>query len=223
MFGKLWDVLEGTVKGGQVDFGVTVLGEGPFTLALGMGVADGAAADKAMRDAIKIAEGEEALTKVEYDVDKADDVTFHALTPKLGDKADHISKVLGSDPKIIVGAGKKNLYLAVGTDAIKSLKGLMEKSKATASKPIGPGQMLISLAPIIKFAAKESPNPVLTKIAESLKPGNDHIRLTSKVIPNGEASRIEVEEGVLKLIANAVMTFREARAGAAAFDKAEKE
>ena len=223
VFGRLWDVFEGTVKSGNIDLGMTVLGDGPFTLAFGLGVADGAAADKALRDAIKIIEGkdEDVVAKVEYGVDKADDVTFHSITPKLGDKASIAAKVLGADPRIIIGAGKKSLYFAVGTDAIKSLKDLIDKSKATASKPVGPGQLVLSLAPIVKFAAKQDPlNPILAKVAESVKPGNDHIRFTSRVIPNGQATRFEIEEGVIKLIADAAMIFRDARAGAV--EKVEK-
>ena len=49
--------------------------------------------------------------------------------------------------------------------------------------------------------------------------GSDRIRLSSRLIPNGEASRIEVDEGVIKLIADAVMLYRDAEFGAAAFDK----
>ena len=62
-------------------------------------------------------------------------------------------------------------------------------------------------------------------VAESVTPGADHIRISSKLVPNGEATRIEVEEGVIKLIVDAAMIFRGAGADAAAFgaaDKAEK-
>jgi hypothetical protein len=212
--GKLWDVFEGTIKSGQMDLGVTVLGEGPFTLAVGLGVADGAAADKALRDAIKIAE-DEGVLKVEYDVEKADGLTFHRITPKLGDEAEKVGKVLGSDPKVILATGKKGLYLAVGSDAMKSLKDLIAKSKATGSRPAAPGQMVLSLAPIVKYVAKQDPlNPLLAKVAESIKPGSDRIRISSRLVPNGEATRIEVEEGVIKLIADGVMMYREARAAA---------
>jgi hypothetical protein len=212
--GKLWDVLEGTVKSGQMDVGVTVVGEGPFTLAVGLGVADGAAADKALRDTIKIAEDEGAL-KVEYEVEKADDLVFHRITPMLGDEGEKVAKVLGSDPKIIVAAGKNSLYLAVGTDAMKSLKDLIAKSKTTAARPTTPGQMVLSLAPIIKYVAKQDPlNPILGKVAESVKAGNDRIRISARLVPNGEATRIEVEEGVIKLIADAVLIYRDARVGA---------
>ncbi len=219
--GKLWDVLEGTIKSGQLDVGMTALGEGPFTFAVGLGVADGAAADKALREAIKIAADEDALGKVEYEVDKADDVIFHRITPDLGGEGENIAKIVGSDPKIVIATGKKSLYLAVGSDPIKSLKELIAKSKETASKPVSPGQIVLALAPIIKYVAKQDPlNPVLAKVAESIKPGSDRIRLSSRLVPNGEATRIEVDEGVIKLIAEAVMLYRDAEFGAAAEEAA---
>jgi len=206
---KVWDVLESTIKAGQVDVGMTVLGEGPFTLAVGMGVADGAAADKALRDAIKIAEDEEVLAKVEYEAHKAGDVTFHVISPKLADSGEDVISFLGADPKIVVATGKKSLYFALGTGAVKTLEDLIEKSKAAAGRPVPPGQMVLSLAPILKFAAKHDPdNPIVPALAESLTPGSDRIRISSKLIPNGESSRLEIDEGVVKMIGSALMMFR---------------
>jgi hypothetical protein len=77
--------------------------------------------------------------------------------------------------------------------------------------------MVLSLAPIVKYVAKQDPlNPILAKVAESVTPGNDRIRISARLIPNGEASRIELDEGVIKVIADALMLVREARGAAAA-------
>jgi hypothetical protein len=221
--GKLWEVFEGTLKSGQVDLGATVLGAGPFTVSLALGVADGAAADKALRDVIKLAEDEDVLGKVEYAAHKAGDVTFHAITPKLGDKSEDVGKVLGSDPKIIVASSPKAIYFALGTDAIKGLEGLIEKSKAATARLPAQGQMVLALAPIVKYAASQDPlNPILAKVAESVTPGSDRVRAVGRVVPNGQATRIEVEEGVIKLIAASLMMVREARAPAADFGATEE-
>ena len=61
--------------------------------------------------------------------------------------------------------------------------------------------------------------PILAKLAESIKPGSDRIRTSSRLIPNGQSSRLEVDEGVIRLIANAVLLYRDTEFGAAAFDK----
>jgi hypothetical protein len=205
--GKLFDVMDGMIKGGKFDAGLAILGEGPFTLAYGMHVPDSAAADKALRDVVKLADSEGLLDKVEFDAEKSADITFHRISPKLGDKAEQVSKVLGENPKLNIGIAKNSVYLSLGAEAdgVKTLQGLIAKSKTEADKPALPMRMSIALGPIVKFAAKHDPfNPIIAGLGDSLAGGQDHIRITGRPIPNGEIVRIEFEEGVVKSIGTAV-------------------
>jgi hypothetical protein len=204
---KMMDVLDGMIKGGRFDAGLAVLGDGPFTIAYGMYVPDPAAAEKAVKDVIKLAEEEGLLAKVEYDAEKKGDVRYHRITPNLGGKDEEVSKVLGPEPKIIVGIGKNALYVGVGSVASKTLQLLIEESKAAAGKPALPMQFSVALEPILKFVAKQDPdNEIIKALTESVAGGQDHVRITGRPIPNGQIARIEVEEGVVKLIAASVMT-----------------
>jgi hypothetical protein len=226
VIGKLWSVFDAAVKSGQLDFGVTVLGEGPFTLAFAAGVADGAAADRVLRDVVQIVQDDGFLENVEYDIEKSDvektdGVTFHRITPRLGDAAEAVGKVLGSDPQVIVATGPKSVYLAVGSDPTKSLKELIAKSKETADRPVAPGQMVFALAPIIKYVSKQAPlNAPLAALAESMKSGSDRIRVSARLVPNGEATRLEIEEGVIKALAGAMILHRDVRAAPPAVEEA---
>jgi len=61
--------------------------------------------------------------------------------------------------------------------------------------------MNVALAPIVNFAAEQDEdNPALGIAADSLEGGKDKIHFTSQVVPNGAKMRIELEEGVLKLL-----------------------
>ena len=202
---KLLDVVDGTLKGGRFDGGMAILGEGPFVAAMGFHVADGAAVEKVLTDTIELAKKEAGAEMFKYDVQKVGDLSFHTIAPKMEVTDENVKKALGDDPKIVIGIGKTSVYVAVGSDARKTLEGIIAKSKAGASRAATPMRFSIALGPILRFAAKENPNPILDAVVKALGKGNDdHLRITNTAIPNGEVTRIVIEEGVLKVIAVAV-------------------
>jgi hypothetical protein len=107
---------------------------------------------------------------------------------------------------MIVGVGDKSAYLAVGTKAEDTLKKVIDTSAADAGKPVPPGQMNLAVAPFIKFAASVEDNPITAALADAVErvKGNDHVRIHVKPVENGQLVRFEVEEGVIKIIGDAV-------------------
>ena len=75
-------------------------------------------------------------------------------------------------------------------------------AKQTAAPPMS---FIISVGKILEFAATIDENPVLSKMAESLKDaaGKDKVSSTAKAIDRGIRYRFEVGESVLGLIGEA--------------------
>jgi hypothetical protein len=67
----------------------------------------------------------------------------------------------------------------------------------------------LSLLPVAKFAASVNDNAEITPIIDEViatfeaEPNSDKITISSKVIPNGGAARIEISDGILKAVGNA--------------------
>ena len=199
----LMDALVETIKEGQFDMGAGLMGEGPFSVALGLRVADGPAIEKQIKEAIKLGEDAGGISDVKYGAAKHDGVTFHVITPNIPDRAEEgLSAFFGNDPKLVVGVGPKAVYAVFGRDGIETLKGVIDDSKATADEKTVPFELSASLKPLLTFAADQNPDqPQLAAAVEALGDGgNDHVRIVSKPIPNGAAVRFEAEEGVLKMI-----------------------
>jgi hypothetical protein len=107
-----------------------------------------------------------------------------------------------------VGFGPKSVYFALGTDSLSLAKSLIDKSKAASDKVLPPFQLNVALAPIFKFAAAmqdEEDRGMVLGLAEQLakSEGKDRVSLVVKPVEGGITIRLEAEEGVLRLLANA--------------------
>ena len=106
-----------------------------------------------------------------------------------------------------MGIGADRLYLAAGGHALESLKEAIAKSKAAAGKEVPPLRISAAGTPIAQFAAatlEGSDKLTAAKIAAVLKksPATDHATLTVTPLPRGLSARLEIEEGLLKVLAN---------------------
>ena len=202
--GQLLDVISETLGTGTIDGGMIVSGEGPFTLASGMHVADGAKVDKLLREVVALGEAQGAFAEVKYEAEKMGDIAFHQITPMLPEGKEDIKEFLGASPQLVFGIGKNSFYVAAGTGALESLKGLITKSATKVDEPATPAKFVVALKPILTYALKKDPiNPPLEAATKAVAGGADKVRMTSNVIPRGSRVTIELEEGVVKAIAAA--------------------
>ena len=109
---------------------------------------------------------------------------------------------LGESADVVFGISPKSVHIAFGQNASDALKKVVDQSAADAAKSVPPFQMIVSLAPILKFANSIEPNPVAGMLAEALanSPGKDHVSLVARAQKNGFVYRFKAEEGVLKAI-----------------------
>ena len=109
--------------------------------------------------------------------------------------------MLGDQMDVVVGVAQQAFYVAVGRDAMATLKTAIDNS-ANAQADLPMMKMTVSLAPIMQFAASMENDETLTELAQMLQQndGNDQVVITGRTIPRGQTSRIELQEGALQAI-----------------------
>ncbi len=207
VLGQLMDVATATVQGGKIDGGAVLLLEaGGLKFAAGGHVADGPALEAAFRKLVDIARDEPEFPQVNFDVEKYNGITFHTMSvPVPGDEPE-AQRVLGENLDVALGIGAEQFYMALGRDSLNLVKQVIDGSKSDQGKVVPPMQMTLSLAPILEFANAMEENPMIAMLTTTVKAagGRDHIQLTAKSIDRGVTYRLNVEDGVLKLIGQAV-------------------
>lgn len=201
---SLFSAARKTVASGKLNGGATVmLGDQSLTFVAGGHVAGAAELDHVLRVGADLAKNEPDFPGIKFDADKHAGVTFHTMSVPLDDEdAEDARKVFGDNLDVAFGVGQDSFYLAVGKDGVSTLKRVIDDSAAGADQKRPPSEMFIALAPILKFAASISDDEVVPLMASSAEKvrGNDRISITSTVIERGSRSRIQIDEGVLKLI-----------------------
>ena len=214
----LMAVLEKTIEGGKIDGGLMVrLAPKNLEAVVGMKIADGTKLNQVVKLVVERITKEEpgVASLVKLDAETYEGVRFHTFSLS----GEHVqgthdremfSKLFGDKMEVILGIGDDSVYVAVSPDAAKTLKGVIDASKAAASKNVPPMQLSIALTPIAQFMAevgdreaKEASQMILKAV--SAGDGKDHLRLTATLVTNGSQARLELEEGVLRLVGSIPM------------------
>jgi hypothetical protein len=217
---KMLDVFEETAKSGKLDGGAALVLEAKsLSFVLGGYVADGPKFEKSVKDVLELAKNEPDVPKVQFNAGKIGDVTLHKAAIPVPATEAEARDLLGEKLDVILGIGPKSVYLAAGKGGESLLKKVMDQSVASADKSVPPMQINVALLPILKFSASMDPNnPILPGLIASLeKTGNDKVVLTSKGIERGSHARLEVQEGILRLIGEATKQFTGGQPPAGAF------
>jgi hypothetical protein len=210
LLSDLLDVLEKTVENKTADGGLALLLKpGALTFVLGGTIADGAKLEKALKQlAAEVQKAEPQVAQIlKLDAETHQGIRFHTLAVPTKEMDDEIAaKLFGDTLDVVLGISETSVYLSVGREAAGTLKQVIDQSKAQAGKQIPPARIAVAATPIAKFVAEvaddEGAKQMATKIGAMLEQsgGKDHLVLTSKPVPNGAAVRLEVEEGLLKVL-----------------------
>jgi len=211
MIGDVFAVIEATIDSGKMDGGMAlVLDPGAVTLVAGAHVGDSAKLDGLVKDLVDqlVREQPDAAGLVKLDAEEHQGVRFHTLSlpvTMMGPEAQTFSQLVGDALDVVIGIGPQSVYFAAGRDAAATLKRVIDQSKAEAGKSVPPMQLAVAATPIAKFVGQVGPDEakvVAGMLAGALEQsgGKDRITITSTPVPNGIKVRLEVEEGLLKLI-----------------------
>jgi hypothetical protein len=214
VMGKLLGVFEETAKTGKIDGGAALVLE-PKSLSMVAGgyVADGAAFEASVKQILELAKNEPNVPKVQFNAAKHGNITLHRTSLPVPDEPE-ARDLLGEKLDVVMGIGPQAVYLAAGKGGESLLKKVIDQSTANASKPVPPMQFNVALLPILKFSASmDANNQMLPALISTLeksgtdKNRNDKLIITSQTVARGSMMRIEIQEGVLKLVGAAVRQF----------------
>ena len=79
-------------------------------------------------------------------------------------------------------------------------------AKKNAGKKLPPAQLALAVGPIVKFAAsidEENPALLMASFLVAQAKDKDHVRIVVRPIKNGISYRIELEEGLIRIIGQA--------------------
>lgn len=204
LVGELLDVADETLSKGRLNLGLAVVGAGPVNVALGGFVSDGQRLEQAVKKLADMAPSEAGSPTIKLDVAEHEGVRFHTVTFPLPDDQDsaQLQKFLGDKVEITVGFGAECFYVALGSDGVATIEQVMAKSTGTTAEQ-APLHMRLSLGQVMDIVAKQGGNPFVGLAAQMLQGGQDHVHLFEQPIANGVQYRLEIEEGILKLIGGA--------------------
>ena len=208
MLAEVFNAIDATLDSGKIDAAATlVLTEDSMATVVGADVTDPKSLENALKKFAKLGEKEPKFPGINFDADSHEGVRFHtASIPVPQDEG--IAKILGEKLDLAVGIGPDSVYFAGGTDCLKLTKSLIDKSKSASQKTVPPFQLNVSLAPIFQFAAamqSEEDRKSVTMWADELAKAKGKDKVSLVVIPDGASItiRLEAQEGVLRLLANA--------------------
>ena len=201
---QITEVVEETLREGRIDSGgQLMMGENEFNFAAGGQVSNPKKIESAVKEMIGLL-SERAADAFEFNPSFASHkgVNMHEIVINVPEDEEELQDYIGSEVIVILGIGKKNVYLAAGKDPMDTLKDAMNNSGAAPEFPV---IYNIRLTPILEFAASTSGQPMLDGLVEKMKEvGRDKITVYSQAIENGLFTRMEMEDGPLALIQEAV-------------------
>lgn len=206
------DELEKTAATGRLDMGrAVILGSDGATYLSGRFVADGNRLEETLGQGVEklcrkfpdIFDG--ALTA---NIDEVRGVRLHRISLDVRediDGSDEMVRLVGDRLNIIVGIAPEAVYLSVGKDALETLKQAIERSAVQESLPVPPIEIVLSMSEVAEFVAEMGEPPqqaAATKALELLEQAgeNDHVRLSVAAIDGGVRLRLELEEGLVRLL-----------------------
>jgi len=208
MLTDVLDWAEATIDKRVSDVGMSlVLRSDAITLIAGAAIAEGAKLEKVLKQLAELAaeEDPDIGMALKMDAETYDGVHLHTLTIPVPDE--DAVQFFGDALEIVVGIGPERLYVAGGRDAMATLKTAIDNSKTVANKTVSPMRLSIAGGPIARFAAdlnEGMPAVLIGGFASQMEQsgGKDHLTITADGIADGKGMRvrIEVEEGLLKII-----------------------
>jgi len=219
--GEVFGVIGDTLKGGSINGGATVVGEGPITVVAGATVVGAQRLEKVLKEAIAYAQTKpdfaKAKVEVEYDSGNHAGVRFHTVSfpiPDDSDEARQAKQVLGNEVVLTFGFGADRIYFAVGEDGEETITDVIDESGTSTGEEL-PLELSIALHPLVNLAAKSNPDDEnLAVMAKVLAEGDDYLTIESSIEGRTQFLTISLEEGVLRafgLTAKAAAAKKQAR------------
>ena len=198
----LFDAMEETFKEGKLDAGGVVFVDDAINGAMGMRIADPKKIETAVKEIVASAEGDLKDDDIQFNLNSGSHrgVRMHEIIMAIDDDKD-IHDYMGSQIKVILGIGEKDVYVAFGKDPIVLLKKAMDATPSSGAANEVAMQYNMFFAPILKFAAGAAEEETVEKMADMLADkGNDRVRATIEYDKRDLFMSFEIQDGLLSLL-----------------------
>ncbi len=211
--------LDKTAEGGKFDAGgaVVLSPKNRLTAVVGVSVQDTAVLEDALKKAVLglfRANADRPALKLNSATHR--NIRFHTLTIPLPND-DVTQKLFGKQTDLVIGFGNKAVYLAIGEAGLTTLKRAIDQSAGLVNKVVPAVRVQVSVGSLLKLTAMMNNLPELAKLVDGEIAGGhrDRVSLTTKSIPRGMTARIQVDEGVIRIVGRAARQGFLAAGGAA--------
>lgn len=208
----IFSLVNSSVDAGFVDFGAAVMmDESSMNAAFGGSLADTSKFDSLIDKISDLATSQQEVG-IEAGEASVSGVSFKKLTVTFPEDVEpEVRDMLGDSIDILMGRDGNEAYVALGTSPTDAFETIMSNS---ASNSEFPAVYNIRVLPILKFASSNAEAaPVVQQLLDEYPSENDKISIFSKVIPNGQQMRGEMDSDLLKLIGTAVQMGQQMQMG----------
>jgi hypothetical protein len=204
----LVEVLQKTAKNKKTDAALSLmLDSSAATLLAGATVADGPQLDKGLRQlSDDLQKNGKAATRVKVSTETYKSI--HLYTVSLPTPNPNLTPLVGKSLVVVAGVAGNKLLVTAGRDAPQSFKKAFDQLQSTPGKEAPPLQIRLAVPFVAKAVATLSKN-VQIKAAAAMLAGfgagagnKNHVSLTITPISRGFRTRLEVEEGLLKVLSS---------------------
>ena len=190
-------------KDGITNGGMVLTGNKKPTMALGFHAASTSDLESSLKNLAKVAEDSRGI-KVKLNAGKIGNTTLHEAAIPIPEGESEARAMFGEELKLVVGINGNTVYLAAGNEP----ESLLGKCMKSSSKKVKPFEMNFHLANIMEMFAEMEAEQMVEEMADILKEsGKDRISIWSTTVENGIKARLEIQDGILKLISVAAEQF----------------
>lgn len=209
------DVFKSTAATGKIDAACSLrLDKDAVTYVGARYVADGPKLEATIKDLVAAVRKKhpKCVGKVvKLDTKNVRGVNFHIASFPIPEKCprhDEVVEAVGERFTLVLGIGDEAVYIAAGRDAAKTLTKAIGASKKASGSAVPPASFTLDLGELAELVAQCPKEKVSAKAKKALEifkiaKGNDQIRGELLPIERGLKYRLEIDEGLLRLMATA--------------------
>ena len=206
LIGDVLDVLEKTVEARNIDVGLAVLvAPKAVTYVAGAEIVDGAKLEQTVEKVLdELQKSGKAAAQIKVSNETYQGMSLHMLS--LPTPEPDLVPLVGDTLDIVIGVADDKALIALGRDAAKTLKQAIDRMKSADGEEVPPLQIVLAVRPLAEFAATVADNQQAKAVASMLAgllqgaDGKDRVTLTATPIPLGVRVRLELEEGLVKVL-----------------------
>ncbi len=209
LVGGLVDLVSDSLQEGKYDFGmISNADDNVLRLAGGTFVHSGDDVAKWVQNLDSKLRQLPDAPEFRFDESTYNGVTMHSVVIDIPAKADEARKLFGEQATIHLGTAPNAVYFAFGKGSVDMMKGLIDTADTdrgdVSGRPLG--QMRVKLLPWLRLAQSIKANDSLAAVIDTVALSNDtdYVLLTGESIPNGQATYIEIGEGIIQAIGVAI-------------------